>query len=269
QIPVGTIPYMAPEQIQAQARPASDQYALGIVAYEWLTGERPFSGSYTEIFAKHLMTPPRPLREKAPILSLQVEEAVLKALAKDPHQRFASVHDFATALLQASQARSSTLLPGRPVAPVPPTQPANGGLGPTALATPASQSPLSTPPADLGERPVHMPPTVLPEKGVVQTDHVTFPPVFPGTPLPMSKARPARGIVLKASVIAGAIEIGYEWASNHLFILPFPMYWMVDGLVSILVCSFTTFLVARRTGRVAPGLTIALWAPLCFVIALI
>ncbi len=42
QVPVGTIPYMAPEQIQAQARPASDQYALGIVVYEWLCGTRPF-----------------------------------------------------------------------------------------------------------------------------------------------------------------------------------------------------------------------------------
>src|ERR1700737_4914787 len=39
----GTIAYMAPEQIQAHPRPASDQYALGVVAYEWLCGERPFS----------------------------------------------------------------------------------------------------------------------------------------------------------------------------------------------------------------------------------
>ena len=41
QVPVGTVPYMAPEQIQAQARPASDQYALGIVVYEWLCGHAP------------------------------------------------------------------------------------------------------------------------------------------------------------------------------------------------------------------------------------
>jgi eukaryotic-like serine/threonine-protein kinase len=48
QVPVGTIPYMAPEQIQAQARPASDQYALGIVVYEWLCGTRPFANSFNQ-----------------------------------------------------------------------------------------------------------------------------------------------------------------------------------------------------------------------------
>src|SRR6266852_4893946 len=114
QAPVGTIPYMAPEQIQAQARPASDQYALGIVVYEWLCGTRPFEGSYTEIFAKHLMTPPPSLREKVPTLPLEVEQVVLTALAKDPKQRFATVQAFATALEQASQTTPSTPVSTQP-----------------------------------------------------------------------------------------------------------------------------------------------------------
>src|SRR6266568_8408952 len=41
----GTMVYMAPEQIQGKPRPASDQYSLGIVVYEWLSGDRPFHGS--------------------------------------------------------------------------------------------------------------------------------------------------------------------------------------------------------------------------------
>ncbi len=45
---VGTVAYMSPEQIQGRPRPAGDQYSLGIVVYEWLTGDRPFHGSFIE-----------------------------------------------------------------------------------------------------------------------------------------------------------------------------------------------------------------------------
>ncbi len=138
QVPVGTIPYMAPEQIQAHARPASDQYALGIIVYEWLCGARPFEGSYTEIFAKHLMTPPPPLREKVPTLPPDVEQVVLTALAKEPHQRFASVQAFATALEQASQIKqSASTLPK--AAPSQLTQPPVSKVPPRAPQTPLEE----------------------------------------------------------------------------------------------------------------------------------
>src|SRR6266487_1112399 len=97
----GTIDYMAPEQIQAHPCPNSDQYSLGVVVYEWLSGERPFHGSFTEVAAKHSSTPPPPLCEKVPALSPAVEQVVRIALAKDPKQRFATVQAFATALEQA------------------------------------------------------------------------------------------------------------------------------------------------------------------------
>ena len=86
----GTIAYMAPEQIQAHPRPASDQYALGVVVYEWLCGDRPFRGAFTEIAIKHAVVPPASLRERVPTLSPAVEEVVLRALAKDPKERFGS-----------------------------------------------------------------------------------------------------------------------------------------------------------------------------------
>ncbi len=99
----GTLAYMAPEQIEGHPRPASDQYALAVVVYEWLCGERPFEGSVSELIAQQLSMPPLPLRERVPAIPAEVEQAVLRALAKDPKARFASVAAFASALEQASQ----------------------------------------------------------------------------------------------------------------------------------------------------------------------
>ena len=58
----GTSPYLAPEQVQGKPGPASDQYALGVVVYEWITGKPPFSswGSWFEIATQHLSVPPHP-----------------------------------------------------------------------------------------------------------------------------------------------------------------------------------------------------------------
>jgi serine/threonine protein kinase len=99
----GTAAYMAPEQIQGKPRQASDQYALGIVVYEWLSGNRPFRGSFTELCAQHIYASPPPLHEKMPAISPHVEQVVMTALAKDPRQRFKSIHAFANALEQASR----------------------------------------------------------------------------------------------------------------------------------------------------------------------
>jgi serine/threonine protein kinase len=110
----GTITYMAPEQIQGKPRPASDQYSLGIVIYEWLTGTRPFHGSLTELVGQHLSATPPSIREKLPTISSGVEQAVMKALAKDPKERFARVKELAIALEQGSL----TVLPQPSVAPI-------------------------------------------------------------------------------------------------------------------------------------------------------
>jgi len=101
----GTVPYMAPEQIQAHPRPASDQYSLAVVVYEWLCGDRPFHGTYIEMALKHATVNPPPLREKVPTIPPDVEHIVMTALAKEPKRRFGSVQAFATALEQASQSR--------------------------------------------------------------------------------------------------------------------------------------------------------------------
>ncbi|GHO62532.1 hypothetical protein KSC_014240 [Ktedonobacter sp. SOSP1-52] len=98
----GTIPYMAPEQIQAHPRPASDQYALAITVYEWLTGKRPFDGTFTEIAVKQTTVPPPPPSQFVTIAP-GTEQVILKALEKAPEQRFPDVSTFASALERSRQ----------------------------------------------------------------------------------------------------------------------------------------------------------------------
>jgi serine/threonine protein kinase len=94
---VGTPAYIAPEQIEGKPLPASDQYALGIVVYQWLCGTYPFHGTSGEITVKHLSAPPPSLCEQLPDLPPGIEQVVQKALAKKPQERYASVQDFANA----------------------------------------------------------------------------------------------------------------------------------------------------------------------------
>ncbi|MBA2394137.1 MAG: protein kinase [Ktedonobacteraceae bacterium] len=99
----GTAAYIAPEQIQGRPHIASDQYALGAIVYEWLSGTLPFQGSPIEIYGQHLHATPPSLHEIMPAISLETERIVLRALAKDPSQRFPRIEDFAKALEQAYQ----------------------------------------------------------------------------------------------------------------------------------------------------------------------
>ncbi len=98
---VGTPLYMAPEQIQGQPCAASDQYALGVMVYEWLCGEPPFRGPSTAVFLQHLHDQPPSLCVRLPHLSPAVEDVVMGALAKDPQRRFSCVQDFALMLEDA------------------------------------------------------------------------------------------------------------------------------------------------------------------------
>jgi len=106
---IGTMAYMAPEQIQGKPRPASDQYALAVVVYEWISGQKPFNGSYMEIVTQHLSAPPPPLDEATLAIPHAVQQVLQKALAKDPHQRFARVQDFADELEQAYRSRGTKM----------------------------------------------------------------------------------------------------------------------------------------------------------------
>ena len=96
------VAYMAPEQIQGHPVAASDQYALAILVYEWLSGSRPFPGSnYVELASQHISTSPPGLVARVPSLSATTEHVVMKALAKDANTRFPTIQAFADALEQS------------------------------------------------------------------------------------------------------------------------------------------------------------------------
>lgn len=98
----GTVHYMAPEQFQGKPCPASDQYALAVIVYEWLCGKRPFQGdNFIAIGIQHATAPVPSLRERNEEVAPEVEESILKALAKDPKSRWETMLQFADALENA------------------------------------------------------------------------------------------------------------------------------------------------------------------------
>ena len=132
---MGTAEYLSPEQATGRpATPASDVYALGIVAHEALSGRRPFTGrSQVDIALAQVEQEPPPLPGDVPV---RVRTAVLRMLAKDPARRPASAWATADMLDQALQAYRQTA----PPAPSSPPPPPAGATPPAAIA-PAPPAP--------------------------------------------------------------------------------------------------------------------------------
>ncbi|MEV8516124.1 protein kinase [Dactylosporangium sp. NPDC051484] len=151
---LGTASYISPEQASgAQATPLSDVYALGVVAYQCLSGVRPFEGENPlEIAMRHVREMPPPLPADIPP---PVAQLVERAMAKDPAARWPS----AAALAQAARRVSG--------------QPSGGGTA-TGPAVPPGGMPMGPPGSPVGQRnPVSGPP-------------VSGTPVSPGYGHPMS-----------------------------------------------------------------------------------
>jgi serine/threonine-protein kinase len=100
---LGSLYYMSPEQIQAlPVDRRSDLYSVGVTLYEVLTGRRPFEGANEyEIMRGHLESTPVPPAQIAARIAPELSQAILRALAKDPAQRFQTAEEFSAALSPA------------------------------------------------------------------------------------------------------------------------------------------------------------------------
>ena len=154
---IGTPAYMSPEQCHGdETSAASDQYSLGVLAYEMFAGAPPFTGTPIELQIAHMQDPPPPLRDRRPELSLELSGAVMRMLEKQTHQRWPSLHhllpifgrgldpnDDAARNHLISMVRSGT--PRRKSLPATPVSPSPGSMS---RATPLhSRTPVAAYPA--------------------------------------------------------------------------------------------------------------------------
>jgi serine/threonine-protein kinase len=139
---LGTAAYISPEQAVGEpATAASDRYALAVVAYELLTGERPFQAENFAAQARaHVEDTPPPASELNPDLSPEVDDVLARGLAKEPEERWSTAGEFVSALEDALAAPEPTPTPdptprtrmigSPPARPPRRTVPATDGAGP-------------------------------------------------------------------------------------------------------------------------------------------
>src|SRR4051794_11411041 len=222
---IGTPYYLAPEQIldSKSAGSASDQYALGIILYECLTGKRPYDGDNLFVVFQGIVggTPRRP-RELRPEVPPELEEVTLRAMKSDPKLRFPTIEDFGRALLPFASGRARVIWeeafsgsstggdsapPGRPSialmpTPTPPTRAST--LMPPGLANPSNVGPIpgaSTPSPRSGAAT----PTPAPRTMAMWQS-------------PMPQSRPATGATLPGSpesVAASSVRDSAGMSKSH------------------------------------------------------
>jgi serine/threonine protein kinase len=173
---MGTPQYMSPEQCRAtrDVDQRSDIYSLGVIIYEMLAGQAPFSSdSWGELMHLHIGVEPPPLRSRQPDIAADLEAVVHKALAKDPALRFQSMDELRQALTGSAP---STLVLRGPDAP--------------ALSTPAPVSTLR-----------------LPENTARPVRSTTFAELASEVQTPTEPRRPRWVVPVAASGVAAAIAV--------------------------------------------------------------
>ena len=135
---VGTPHYMSPEQVQGQTVDGrSDQFSLAVIAYEMLTGEKPYTGEHlTTVVYKIVAEEPVAPHRVNPSLSAGIENVIRKGLAKKPEQRYQTCQEFVEALEKACGATKNWKV-----------MPRGGSLSEPTIADAGPRRPMTLPPA--------------------------------------------------------------------------------------------------------------------------
>jgi serine/threonine protein kinase len=207
----GSLEYMAPEQWEGQPVFATDQYALAIMIYKLLTGQTPFTGSGFEHFwHQHRYAPPPPPGSLNPSIPPALDAVILRALAKNPNDRYPSLLAFADAYsqaLRAPQIKPTEYAVLRQTLTLSQDEASRGVNRVLTLPT-GEQVPVTIPPGAYQGQVIPVPrpngPTVLIEVQVIPSQ--TLPPLPPSPPPPATNRRKtyiAAGLAAALLIIAG------------------------------------------------------------------
>lgn len=196
---VGTIDYISPEQIQDKPVDArTDIYSLGCVLYECLTGRVPFQKDVdAAVLFAHVGEPPQPPSSVRPDLPRSLDDVILRALAKDPADRYPTCREFMSAAQKAlgtSPGRDTTLL----------ARPTSVLAAPSATAPPATAPPATAPSATAQRRP----PDREPVAATAISTRASAPPDWASTDTSTRSKRPGRWRWLVAAGVVVAVLAG-------------------------------------------------------------
>lgn len=225
---MGTPSYMSPEQVQGgNISGRADQFSLAVIAYEVLTGEKPFVADYLPtLLFKIVREEPAPPQRVNGTLSADVETVMKRALAKNPAERYDTCVDFVNALAVACNACGNWVPLPRGVSHNMPTAGSGDDLGGTLAATVAENlaDTISAPRSIAEKRP--LPPTEdmrLPKFEPAPIRHApedpvkTLPPIPPpAVPLVEAAEPPARRNTVRNAIIA---VLAAGWIAVTLFLL--------------------------------------------------
>jgi serine/threonine protein kinase len=210
---VGTADYVAPEQIEGHPVPASDQYALAVMTYELLAGRLPFTGAVAEVALKHLRDEPPPLRRFNPAIPEGIEQVIMRAMRKQPQDRWPSVMEYARAYSEVlkkleQQKQGGASIEDEPTVHLPPS------------ALPSMPAAAARPPSSYETQAVSMPPQPAPAQVSRPAQRPTPASVPPQPPTPPNYPPPSYGSTThppSAPSWAAGSPGGQSWGSPSGF----------------------------------------------------